>query len=80
MDFPPGKPYGNFPSTTNLHFLQKLGCEKFCWDQTRLSSLVNKQVETGTTASTEGMAGTGGGGLGLGGKGTCIYSKEEITL
>ena len=27
-----------------LHFLQKLGCQKPCWDQARLSSLVNKQV------------------------------------
>ena len=28
----------------NLCFLQKLGCQKPCWDQARLSSLVNKQV------------------------------------
>ena len=27
-----------------LRFLQKLGCQKPCWDQARLSSLVNKQV------------------------------------
>ena len=27
-----------------LRFLQKLGCQKSCWDQARLSSLVNKQV------------------------------------
>ena len=35
------------PSKQRLHklcFLQKLGCQKPCWDQTRLSSLVNKQV------------------------------------
>ena len=28
----------------HLQFLQKLRCQKTCWDQTRLSSLVNKQV------------------------------------
>ena len=28
----------------NLRFLPKLGCQKHCWDQGRLSSLVNKQV------------------------------------
>ena len=28
-----------------LCFLQKLGCQKLCWDQARLSSLVNKQIE-----------------------------------
>ena len=28
-----------------LCFLHKLGCQKPCWDQTRLSSLVNKQVD-----------------------------------
>ena len=28
----------------NLQFLQKVGCQKPCWDQARLSSLVNKQV------------------------------------
>ena len=27
-----------------LRFLQKLGCQTPCWDQARLSSLVNKQV------------------------------------
>ena len=27
-----------------LQFLQNLSCQKFCWDQARLSSLVNKQV------------------------------------
>ena len=27
-----------------LHFLQKLGGQKPCWEQARLSSLVNKQV------------------------------------
>ena len=27
-----------------LCFLQKLGCQKTCWDQARLSSLVNKQI------------------------------------
>ena len=27
-----------------LQFLQKLGCQKPCWVQARLSSLVNKQV------------------------------------
>ena len=27
-----------------LHFLQKLGCQKPCWDQAKLSSKVNKQV------------------------------------
>ena len=35
------------PSQQRLHklrFLQKLGCQKPCWDQARLSSLVNKQV------------------------------------
>ena len=35
------------PSQKRLHklsFLQKLGCQKPCWDQARLSSLVNKQV------------------------------------
>ena len=35
------------PSKQMLHklqFLQKLGCQKPCWDQARLSSLVNKQV------------------------------------
>ena len=26
-----------------LRFLQKLACQKPCWDQARLSSLVNKQ-------------------------------------
>ena len=25
--------------------MQKLGCQKPCWDQARLSSLVNKQVD-----------------------------------
>ena len=37
----------NFPHKKRLHklrFLQKLGCQKPCWDQVRLSSLVNKQV------------------------------------
>ena len=36
------------PSQQRLHklsFLQKLGCQKACWDQARLSSLVNKQVD-----------------------------------
>ena len=36
-----------FPSQQSLHklrFLQKLGCQKPCWDQARLSSVVNKQV------------------------------------
>ena len=28
----------------NYFFLQKLGCQKPCWDQARLSSLINKQV------------------------------------
>ena len=28
----------------NLQFLQKVGVQKLCWDQARLSSLVNKQV------------------------------------
>ena len=35
------------PSKQKLHrlrFLQKLGCQKTCWDQVRLSSLLNKQV------------------------------------
>ena len=27
-----------------LRFLPKLGCQKPCWDQARLSSLVNKEV------------------------------------
>ena len=38
------------PSQQRLHelcFLQKMGCQKPCWDQARLSSLVNKQVEAG---------------------------------
>ena len=38
------------PSQQRLHklrFLQKLGCQKPCWDQARLSSLVNKQVAIG---------------------------------
>ena len=26
--------------------MQELGCQKPCWDQARLSSLVNKQVES----------------------------------
>ena len=26
-----------------LGFVQKLGCQKPCWDQARLSSLLNKQ-------------------------------------
>ena len=30
----------------NPRFLQKLDCHKPCWDQARLSSLVNKQVDT----------------------------------
>ena len=37
------------PSKQRLHklcFLRKLGCQKPCWDQARLSSLVNKQVDT----------------------------------
>ena len=29
-----------------LRFLQKMGCQKPCWDQARLSSLVNKPVGT----------------------------------
>ena len=29
---------------TSRVFLQELGCQKPCWDQARLSSLVNKQV------------------------------------
>ena len=35
------------PSQQRLHklrFLQKLGCQKPCWDQATLSSIVNKQV------------------------------------
>ena len=35
------------PSQQRLHklcFMQKLGCQKPCWEQARLSSLVNKQV------------------------------------
>ena len=35
------------PSQQRLHksrFLQKLGCQKPCWDQAKPSSLVNKQV------------------------------------
>ena len=35
------------PSQQRLHksqFLQKLSCQKPCWDQARLSGLVNKQV------------------------------------
>ena len=42
------KPHLILPSQQRLHklrFLQKPGCQKFCWDQARLSSLVNKQVE-----------------------------------
>ena len=38
------------PSEQRLHklqFLQELGCQKPCWDQARLSSLVNKQVGAG---------------------------------
>ena len=27
-----------------LHFLQKLSCQKPCWDQATLSSLENKQI------------------------------------
>ena len=43
------KPHLLLPSQQRLHelhFMQKLGCQKPCWDQARLSSLVNKQVET----------------------------------
>ena len=39
------KPHLLLPSQQRLHklrFLQKLGCQKPCWDQARLSSLVNK--------------------------------------
>ena len=35
------------PSQQRLHksqFLHKVSCQKFCWDQARLSSLINKQV------------------------------------
>ena len=41
------KPHLLLPSQQRLYklcFLQKLGCQKPCWDQARLSSLVNKQV------------------------------------
>ena len=41
------KPHLLLPSQQrfhNIHFLQKLGCQKPSWDQTRFSSLVNKQV------------------------------------
>ena len=41
------RPHLLLPSQQRLHkvrFLQKLGCQKPCWDQARLSSLVNKQV------------------------------------
>ena len=37
------------PSQQRLHklrFLQKLGCQKPCWDQAKLSSRVDKQVVT----------------------------------
>ena len=30
----------------NLQFLQELSCQKPCWDQAKLSNLVNIQVET----------------------------------
>ena len=32
------------PRLHKLHFLQKLCCQKPCWDHARLSNLVNKQV------------------------------------
>ena len=44
------------PSKQRLHrehFLQKRGCQKPCWDQARLSSLVNKQVALGIPASRD---------------------------
>ena len=31
-------------SFLNLQFLQKLNCQKPCWDRARISSLVNKQL------------------------------------
>ena len=41
--------------------LQKLGCQKPCWDQARLSSLVNKQVgRTGRTSYNKAQPGTTG--------------------
>ena len=36
-----------------LCFLQKQGCQKPCWDQARLSSLVNNQVVTVVKEVTE---------------------------
>ena len=41
-------PTGVLPSQQRLYelrFLQKLGYQKPCWDQARLSSLVSKQVD-----------------------------------
>ena len=39
-------PYYN-KSLINYSFCKKLGFQKSCWDQARLSSLVNKQVGVG---------------------------------
>ena len=53
------------PSQQRLHklrFLQKQGCQKPCWDQVRLSRLVNKQVGQEVELVRKEYGGVEGGG------------------
>ena len=88
-------PHLSSPTQQRLHklcLLQKLGCQKPCWDQARLSSLVNKQVVTWCSSNTVLMVplvpdsdwGNHGPGLLMsppphtGFRQRCLYSEDDV--